>query len=127
MATHAEFAARYRDNEFIIDHNAGTGHGRAFGRVGIFGFPQLLARVGIQTDHLAVQGDHENFALDIVEPTVYHITAGHRNGSRVLFGRVAPLDLIGLLGEIESVDVIRIGRMHVHGAADHQRGTFMAA
>ena len=123
-----ELTAGNSGDDDVLDHDGGVGHGRAFLVVGILHPPQLLAGLRVEGEQITGEELDEELAARVIgEPPVDHVAAGHRDGFRRLCRRVLPQHRRARLGEVERVDGVGEGGVHVHHVADHQRVAFMSA
>ena len=125
--SNAELTAGDAHDELVLDHEAGHRHRLAPQRIGVLGFPQLLAALGVQRNHLSVERRHQDLALRVIHAAMDQITTCDRNGTVVLNRRISPFDGPALLGEVNGVHVVGVRAVHVHRRVHHQRLPFVAA
>ena len=128
MSADAELAAAHADDDLVLVDMRCRGHGGADLRVSVLGLPDLLAALGVQRDQMAVELAQEDFAVSEGEPTVDVVAAGDGLDTRVLLGKICPLDLADVRPlQLQGVDVVWERRVHVHRVPDHERRALMTA
>ena len=101
LAAGAAFTTFVAADEQLADDDVVAGHTLIAGDVGADRTPQLLARLGVETDHLAVEGRVEDLAFGVVQTAGLLTAAGLRGGESDVHGRTEfPLDH-AFLGEID--------------------------
>ena len=125
--TNAEFSTADAADHLVSDHNRGGGDGLTVLEVALLDLPHFLARFSIQGDGRGIQLILEDLAVGVREAAIHGVAAGNRHDLRILLRRVLPLDGRPFLGEVEGVHDVWKWRVHVHGAANHQRSTLVAA
>ena len=87
--------------------------------------PFLLAGLGVERDQGRVGLMEVDRAVRIGDAAVNRIATHHRNDGGILLGLVFPDDL-ALFIQIESVDDVGKGRVHIHDVADHEGRALMS-
>ena len=126
-AAHAELAAGVPDQHLPLGDQGRHGDGLALVDVAELGVPELAAGGGVERDRAVVERVEEEPAVVEHAAAVDHVAAGDtlRGGGRLRL--VHPLQRRAGLGEVERVDVVRVGRDDVHRLTVDDRGRLVAA
>jgi hypothetical protein len=90
------------------------------------GRPQLLAGFCVERDGVVVERDKEDLSVVIGEAAGHDIAAGDALSGGDRLGRKLPLQRRAGLGQVQGVDVVRIGGHDIHRVVRHDRGGFLA-
>src|SRR5690606_36892023 len=119
-------AAGIAGNEEIVDDDHVADHGLADREVTADGAPEGLTGLGVEAEHLAVEGGEEDLALGVVEATGLGAAAALTGRFLDVHVRAELPEDDAVAVEVECVDVVRLRRGDVHGVADDERRSLVA-
>ena len=86
VAAGSEFAAGDAGDIVVLDHQARSRDGLTLRRIGVLDLPELLPRVRIEGNDLAIQRGQDDLALDVIHAAMDAVAAGDWDCARILLG-----------------------------------------
>ena len=121
-----ELAATDADVDLVLHDHGRHRHGFTLCRVTILDAPSDLAGLGVERHRGRVRLVQDDHAIAVGDTAIDRVAAHDRNDVRILV-RLIVQDHATVVVEVEREHVVRKWRRQVHGVADDQRATFMAA